>query len=416
MGNLIMPKQTARLDRFFYSLEIFYKAYTRNDPDVTNADFKQQITAHFEELRDHNDGAKIVKQSEMTRYFGMADHSYSSNTTTITDRGIAMYKAYIQGDNHTCIDLVVESVMNDSFGRRNTAMKSSDADVDPPKLFTRGILDLDGISRNDLALLLYYTHDMQLSYEDACLELKRVRSSSGDATVIVTPEKVNKYGDPKFSVFLANIGFCEVDSERKYRLTPYVISAYAERLKRLSIYNKTPDIIHVSNPTMFSDDTTDTKDTDCNNTYKENVSQTVAYDMSSSTFERQNNRVPESSAADKTSHRFPTDTRLAKTALMLAGFKCEHDPAHITFTSKNDTPFMEAHHLVPMTAQVDFVVNLDRVENIISLCPNCHSAIHYGADSERKLLLNKLFNERREELESVGIDIDFNTLFSKYYQ
>ena len=167
---------------------------------------------------------------------------------------------------------------------------------------------------------------------------------------------------------------------------------------------------------MFSDDTTDTKDTDCNNTYKENVSQTVAYDMSSSTFERQNNRVPESSAADKTSHRFPTDTRLAKTALMLAGFKCEHDPAHITFTSKNDTPFMEAHHLVPMTAQVDFVVNLDRVENIISLCPNCHSAIHYGADSERKLLLTKLFNERREELESVGIDIDFNTLFSKYYQ
>ena len=107
MGNLIMPKQTARLDRFFYSLEIFYKAYTRNDPDVTNADFKQKITAHFEELRDHNDGAKIVKQSEMTRYFGMAGHSYSSNTTTITDRGIEMYKAYLQGNNHRKTSLCV---------------------------------------------------------------------------------------------------------------------------------------------------------------------------------------------------------------------------------------------------------------------------------------------------------------------
>ena len=142
MGNLIMPKQTARLDRFFYSLEIFYKAYKRNDPDVTNADFKQQITAHFEDLRDRNDGAKIVKQSEMTRYFGMADHSYSNNTTTITDRGISMYTAYLNGDNHTCIDLVVESVINDSFGRKNTAIKSSDADIDPPKLFTRGIIDI----------------------------------------------------------------------------------------------------------------------------------------------------------------------------------------------------------------------------------------------------------------------------------
>ena len=416
MGNLIMPKQTARLDRFYYSLEIFYNAYKRNDPDVTNADYKQQITAHFEELRDHNDGAKIVKQSEMTRYFGLAYHSYSNNTTTITDRGIDFYESYLSGDLQTCVDLIIESVMNDSFGRENTAIKTSDSDVDPPKLFTRGIIDLDGISRNDLALLLYYTHDMQLSYDDACIELKRIRSSSGDATVIVTPEKVNKYGDPKFSVFLANIGFCRIDEKRKYRLSPYVLSAYAERLSKLSIYNKIPDVIHCSNPTMFQDETTDTKDTDCNNAYKENVLQTVAYDMSSSTFDRQNNRVPESSAADKKSHRFPTDTRLAKTALMLAGYKCEYNPSHITFTSKNDTPFMEAHHLIPMTAQVDFAVNLDRVENIISLCPNCHSAIHYGAEFERKLLLTKLYNDRREELEDVGIDIDFNTLFSKYYR
>lgn len=416
MGNLIMPKQTAKLDRFFYSLEIFYNAYKHNNPDVTNADFKQQITAHFEDLRNRNDGAKIVKQSEMTRYFGMALHNYSNNTTTITNRGIDMYTAHLNGDKRTCIDLVVESVINDSFGRQNTAIKSSDADIDPPKLFTRGIIDLDGITRSDLALLLYYTHDMQLSYKDACIELKRIRSSSGDATVIVTPEKVNKYGDPKFSVFLANIGYCEIDSEKKYRLSTYVISTYADILKKLNIYNKTPNIIHISNPEMFRDNTTNTKDTDCNNSYKENVSKTVAYDMNSSAFEHQNNRVPEFSAADKTSHRFPTDTRLAKTALMLAEYKCELNPSHITFTSKNDTPFMEAHHLVPMTAQVDFIVNLDRVENIVSLCPNCHSAIHYGTDSERKLLLTKLFNARREKLKSVGIDINFNTLFSKYYQ
>lgn len=414
MGNLIMPKQTARLDRFFYSLEIFYKAYNSNDPYVTNSDFKQKITAHFDELKYHNDGAKIVKQSEMTRYFGMADHSYSNNTTTITERGLAMYKAYLKGDKHTCIDLVVESVMLDSFGRKNTAIKSSDADVDPPKLFTRGILDLGGISRKELALLLFYTHDLQFSYEDACLELKRVRASSGDATI--APKKVNKYGDPKFSAFLANIGYCEIDAERKYQLSSYVISLYGEKLKKLSIYNKIPEIIHISNPTMFNDNTSDTKDTDCNNTYKENVSQTVAYDVSSSTFDRQNNRVPDAAAADKISHRFPTDTRLAKTALMLAGYSCEHDSSHITFISKNDIPFMEAHHLVPMTAQADFTVNLDRIENIVSLCPNCHSAIHYGNDLERKQLLVKLFNARREELESVGIEIDINTLFSKYYQ
>lgn len=411
-----MPKQTAKLDRFFYSLEIFYNAYRRNDPDVPNADFKQLITSHFEDLRDRNDGAKIVKQSEMTRYFGMARHSYSGNTTSITDRGISMYEAYKAGNSSTCVDLVVESILNDSFGRNNTAIKSSDADIDPPKLFTRGIIDLDGITRNDLALLLYYTHDMQLSYEDACMELKRVRSSSGDATVIVTPEKVNKYGDPKFSVFLSNIGFCEIDSDRKYQLTHYVVASYYQKLKGLSIYNQTPEIIHSANPTMFVDTSTETKDTDCGNTYKESVSQTVAYDMNSSTFDRQNNRIPQADSADRISHRYPTDTRLAKTALMLASYKCENDNGHITFISKSDTPFMEAHHLIPMTAQSDFSINIDRVENIVCLCPNCHSQIHYGSDSERRLILSKLYNMRREELEDVGLNISFEALFAKYYQ
>ena len=411
-----MPKQTAKLDRFFYCLEIFYKAYRHNDPDVPNSDFKRQITEHFEDLHDRNDGAKIVKQSEMTRYFGMAKHNYTNNTTTITDRGIAFYDAYLKGDKNTCIDLIVDSVMNDSFGRGNTAIKSSDADIDPPKLFTRGLIDLDGMTRNDLALLLYYTHDMQLSYEDACIELKRVRYSSSDATVIVTPEKVNKYGDPKFSVFLVNIGFCEQDTSKKYRLSSYVSQYYKDKLNQLNIYNATPAVIRCSNPTLFEDSSIDTIDTDCNSSYKDSVSQTVAYDTNSITFERQNNRIPVNNNTSTKNNRYPTDTRLAKTALMLAGYQCEIDPSHKTFTAKNDTQFMEAHHLIPMTAQFDFTINLDRIENIVSLCTNCHSAIHYGNDSERKIVLTKLFNERREELEDVDLDIDFNTLFNKYYK
>lgn len=416
LGNLIMPKQTAKLDKFLYSLEIFYQSFKSNDPDVPNSVFKQKMTDHFEDLRERNDGAKIVKQSEMTRYFGLAIRSYSNNTTTITDRGISFYDSYNNRNTDLCIDLIVESILNDSFGRHNTAIKSSDADVDPPKLFTRGMLDLDGITRSDLALLLYYTHDMQLSYEDACIELKRVRYSSSDATVIVAQEKVNKYGDPKFSVFLNNIGFCQLDTDRKYQLSSYVRLHYLGELSKLNIYNSTPAVIRCSNPTMFEDLSKDTKDTDCNSTYKDNVSQTIAYDMNSVTFERQNNRIPENTGNNVKSNRYPTDTRLAKTALLLAGYQCELDNSHVTFTSKNDTQFMEAHHLIPMTAQVDFTVNLDRVENIVSLCPNCHSAIHYGNDSERKLIMTKLYNERREKLENVNLEIDVNSLFSKYYK
>ena len=40
----------------------------------------------------------------------------------------------------------MEAVLNDSFGRKNTAIKSSDSDVDPPKLFLRALHDIGKIT------------------------------------------------------------------------------------------------------------------------------------------------------------------------------------------------------------------------------------------------------------------------------
>ncbi|MFS0575341.1 HNH endonuclease [Sporosarcina sp. 179-K 3D1 HS] len=41
---------------------------------------------------------------------------------------------------------------------------------------------------------------------------------------------------------------------------------------------------------------------------------------------------------------------------------------------------MEAHYLVPLSLQGDYSDDLDRVENIKSLCPNCHKAIYHAKD------------------------------------
>lgn len=257
---------------------------------------------------------------------------------------------------------------------------------------------------------------MELSYDDAGVELNRYRAKSDDISIIITPEKVNKYSDTKFASFLQNIGFLVQDDERKYRLSAYVERMYKDRIKNLNIYNEEPPVIKSSNPILFDDTSTDTKDTDCNANYKENVSKTVAYDIHSLTFKSQNERIPAANPEGKSNYRYPTDTRLAKTALMLSGYLCEFDASHKTFTGKNEEQFMEGHHLIPMTAQKDFDINLDRIENIVSLCPNCHSAIHYGNDTDRKKVLLKLYNERQEELSSVGLNISFNDLFNKYYQ
>ena len=110
---------------------------------------------------------------------------------------------------------------------------------------------------------------------------------------------------------------------------------------------------------------------------------------------------------------YPRDRRVACNALVHAHYLCEIDPMHPTFIRKNSgKPYTEPHHLIPMAFQDQFSVSLDREQNIVSLCSNCHNEIHYGRDSGK--LIEKLFNDRQNVLESIGIEITQDDLFQMY--
>lgn len=108
------------------------------------------------------------------------------------------------------------------------------------------------------------------------------------------------------------------------------------------------------------------------------------------------------------------DRKVALNALAHADYKCEYEPSHQTFTRKNsDVPYTEPHHLVPLSASKDFPnIDLDREQNIVSLCSNCHNWIHYGASNET--ILRKLYDERKDLLEKIGISITFEELMNYY--
>ena len=100
-------------------------------------------------------------------------------------------------------------------------------------------------------------------------------------------------------------------------------------------------------------------------------------------------------------------------ALAHAGYKCEIDDSHPTFIRRNsDKPYTEPHHLIPMAYSDEYDVSLDVEENIVSLCSNCHNQIHYGKGAEK--LLEKLYNERKEALKKVEIEITLEKLLSYY--
>ena len=98
-----------------------------------------------------------------------------------------------------------------------------------------------------------------------------------------------------------------------------------------------------------------------------------------------------------------------------ANFICEVNATHTTFCSKaKEMPYVEPHHLIPISRQDDFDFSIDVPENIISLCPNCHRLIHYAMDKDKKSLLIRFYKQRRDRLKDRGISISLKRLFSYY--
>ena len=111
---------------------------------------------------------------------------------------------------------------------------------------------------------------------------------------------------------------------------------------------------------------------------------------------------------------YSRNKKTAENALNKAGHKCEFNPSHESFIRKGtDEQYTEPHHLIPLYVQDYFDVSLDQEANIVSLCSNCHNWIHYGENN--KIILKKLFDERKEKLKEIGINISFNELM-KYYK
>jgi len=125
--------------------------------------------------------------------------------------------------------------------------------------------------------------------------------------------------------------------------------------------------------------------------------------------------APKPRRKEKNKPRYIAAPSIGKGAIQKAQYKCELEIEHSTFKSrKTNMPFMEPHHLIPISKQYLFENNIDITANIISLCPNCHSKIHYGQSDEVKEILQKLFDKRKNALIECGISIDIETLFSLY--
>ncbi|MEA3227494.1 MAG: HNH endonuclease signature motif containing protein [Campylobacterota bacterium] len=91
-------------------------------------------------------------------------------------------------------------------------------------------------------------------------------------------------------------------------------------------------------------------------------------------------------------------------------FRCVISKDHTTFYSKGN-PYIEAHHIIPMFQQKNYSFKLDTLENIISLCPNCHREIHFSDNKQE--ILEKIFKINSAQMSKNQIDLnDFYKMYS----
>ncbi|WP_440217178.1 MrcB family domain-containing protein [Chromobacterium piscinae] len=113
--------------------------------------------------------------------------------------------------------------------------------------------------------------------------------------------------------------------------------------------------------------------------------------------------------------RYIRNPSIAAIALARAEFKCEIDPSHQTFiSSSKNLPYIEAHHLIPMSEQSYYQFSLDVAANIVALCPTCHKLLHYGRFVEKRKFLLDLYRARQEKLLQKNILISEDVFLECY--
>lgn len=123
--------------------------------------------------------------------------------------------------------------------------------------------------------------------------------------------------------------------------------------------------------------------------------------------------IEETEIAGKT--HFVRDPEIAEIALEMSAFNCEIDRKHKSFVAvKTNKNYVETHHLIPMYHQESFEYSLDVPGNLVILCPTCHKTLHYGKSKDKKELIDKLYNRRKNYLKNSGIPQTIEEMYELY--
>ena len=231
MSKVVMPKNSAVLEEIEAVLKIYFEASDWLD----NSEYKDKLKSL---IGDDQYLSSYTKKSQITSYFGFTEWEDIDNSRSrrrITPQGIKMYRALLSKDKRAIQSILMESLERTVFGRNNFGVPASDTDIEPPALFIRAVLDLNYLSYNEFAYLLWKLVDDGGSYTDAVRVVKEHRKE--DKNILVN-QQADKYRDCKPIIMLVRWGFLANSSDgRGIIIDRDVLRDFKTRLLNLKIYN-----------------------------------------------------------------------------------------------------------------------------------------------------------------------------------
>lgn len=145
-----------------------------------------------------------------------------------------------------------------------------------------------------------------------------------------------------------------------------------------------------------------------------------AYVSDNNALDEYDSRVIDAVEKNNLSKRMNTDTKVRDMVLKLDNYECQYakliGEKHVAGISPDGHQIVHGHHLIPMKAERDFFPrSLDRPENIVTLCPNCHDVLHHGSKEEKRKILEVLYKKYINRLNDSEIYISLDKLIDKYY-
>lgn len=255
IGKLSIDKSSMNISYFLKSIDII----ANNNGKISRDQFTKKMSEFIGVTSTIDSGKEnrtAYNKTKLPRYFGFITFD-KENNLILTPRGKLITKFIVinnTSDNTVKYDIAVDACQNfsnlilnsiifDSFGKNNCGVEQSKSDIEPPKVIFKALYLLKKATAEELFYILFSPIKQQKNFYEAVEEVKQNRTNNVHnfySNILSNWELTNFVNDPKIINFFLHNSIKLLVSERDeetnelfYKLSSQIPAFYLDLIENL---------------------------------------------------------------------------------------------------------------------------------------------------------------------------------------